>query len=319
MVDLPDGEGISPLYMACFGGHAEAVRALIQAGAKVDLLATETGGSPLHVACTKGHTEVVCALLSGGATVDVLCTSDMTPLHLACQVGHVDVVHALLSAGAKVDMLTASGMTPLHITCQVGHIEVIRALLSAGGQAGLRDKSGMTPLDVVPPALRPEVELLVQRTKDESRGSAGGDERGSAGGEERGNASARADESRVGTPSAPAVVLPPPHYQSDSQLQAASEGGVEDSSEGPAGLSAEASSSGRRAASGNLCSLCGGTPSASASPGGVAKLKVCGRCMSVRYCSQECQTKHWGEGGHKKACPQLREKRERRKGCGAGD
>ena len=28
-------------------------------------------------------------------------------------------------------------------------------------------------------------------------------------------------------------------------------------------------------------------------------------CKVVRYCSRECQLKHWKEGGHKKACPQL--------------
>ena len=72
-----------------------------------------------------------------------------------------------------------------------------------------------------------------------------------------------------------------------------------------------ASSTSGMAASERVCSMCGGPPSASS--GGVAKLKACGRCMSVRYCSQECQKKHWGEGGHKAACPQLREKRERRK------
>ena len=39
--------------------------------------------------------------------------------------------------------------------------------------------------------------------------------------------------------------------------------------------------------------------------------------MSVRYCSQECQKQHWGEGGHKEACPLLWEARERRKGVDA--
>ena len=111
--------------------------------------------------------------------------------------------------------------------------------------------------------------------------------------------SAKADESQVGAPSAPAAVLPPPHYQPASQLQAASEDGGEGSFEGPGGLWAEASSSSGRAASERMCSMCGGPPSAS--PSGVAKLKACGRCMSVRYCSQECQKRHWGEGGHKEA------------------
>ena len=150
----------------------------------------------------------------------------------------------------------------------------------------------------MPRVLRGEVERLVQEAKKE-----GG--------------SAKADESRVGAPSAPAVVLPPPHCQSTSRLQAASEGGGEGSYEGPGGLSAEAGIISSRAASGRVCSMCGGPPSASS--GGVPKLKACGRCMSARYCSQECQKKHWAEGGHKEACPQLREKREKMTGCGAGD
>ena len=55
----------------------------------------------------------------------------------------------------------------------------------------------------------------------------------------------------------PAAVLPPPHYQPDSQLQAASGDGVECSSEGLGGLSTEASNSSGGAASGRVCSMCG--------------------------------------------------------------
>ena len=56
------------------------------------------------------------------------------------------------------------------------------------------------------------------------------------------------------------------------------------------------------------CCMCGSPPD----PSVAAKLKACGRCMSVQYCSPECQRRHWGEGGHKQACPQLREAREAR-------
>jgi TPR repeat protein len=32
------------------------------------------------------------------------------------------------------------------------------------------------------------------------------------------------------------------------------------------------------------------------------KVKVCGRCMAVKYCSADCQAYHWKKGGHKEAC-----------------
>ena len=59
-----------------------------------------------------------------------------------------------------------------------------------------------------------------------------------------------------------------------------------------------------------MCAGCEGAPSAG------AKLKACGRCLSVRYCSAECQAKHWLEGGHKDACPRLRDIRAKRKAVG---
>ena len=90
---------------------------------------------------------------------------------------------------------STNGATPLHTACLGGHIGVVHDLLSAGARADLHDVTGMTPLDLLPRPLRAEMERLVQQAK-----------------EERDNA--RTDKGRVGAPSAPAAVLPPPHHQS---------------------------------------------------------------------------------------------------------
>ena len=260
-VDQKTIRGHTHLHAAHMKGCTEVVCALISGGANVDLLDV-LDYSPLHVACFVGYTEVVRALLSAGAKVNLLTGHGLSPLFMACEEGHTEVVCALLSRGAKVDLLARHGDSPLLVACQCGHIGVVRALLSAGARADLRDIHGRTPLDLLPCALRAEVEGLVQQAAE--------------------GVSARTDNSQVGAPSAPAVVLPPPHYH---QLQVAIEDGGEGSSEGPGGLSAKASSSSGRAAFECVCSMCEGPPSVSASSGSVAKLKACGRCMSVHYCS----------------------------------
>ena len=93
------------------------VRALLSAGAKVDLLATKAA-SPLHVACFKGYMEVVRALLSAGAKVNLQSVDGMSPLNMACHKGHTEVVRALLSVGAKVNLQASDGSTPLHPACE---------------------------------------------------------------------------------------------------------------------------------------------------------------------------------------------------------
>ena len=280
--------GRSQLWIAASVGDVTKVSSLLvtSGGALLVDLQDKNGVAPLLAACVYGHTEVVSALISAGAKVNLQEKDGLSPLYVACQEGHTEVVRALLSRGARVDLLAKDGLSPLHAACHHGHIGVVRALLSAGARADLREIHGMTPLDVLPRVQRAEVERLVQRAKEE-----GG---------------TRADESRVGAPSAPAAVLPPPHHQSSSLLQPAIGEGP---SGGPGGPSAAASSISCRAASERVCSMCGGPPSASASSGGgPAKLKACGRGKSVHYCSQECQAKHWREGGHKEACLKSEEK-----------
>ena len=55
----------------------------------------------------------------------------------------------------------------LHVAFRFGQIGAVRALLAAGARADLRDIDGLTPLDLVPSALRAEVERLVQQAKEE--------------------------------------------------------------------------------------------------------------------------------------------------------
>ena len=59
--------GQSPLFVASAMGHLEVVRALLSAGALVDLDTTDFSSSPLYVASRGGHVEVVRTLLSAGA------------------------------------------------------------------------------------------------------------------------------------------------------------------------------------------------------------------------------------------------------------
>ena len=49
----------------------------------------------------------------------------------------------------------------------------------------------------------------------------------------------------------------------------------------------------------SCCANCGRVADADANENGV-KLKTCSACLLVRYCSTECQKKHWPK--HKRAC-----------------
>ena len=285
-VNLQTNSGGTPLLTACNGGYLETVHTLLSAGAKVDLQ-NHMGATPLFVACGRGHVEVARALLSAGAKVDMQTLDGVSPLFMACEGGHVEAL-ALLSAGASVDLQDNHGRSPLMRACLHGHMEVVRALLFAGARADLRDDNSRTPLDVLPTTLRPEVERTMQQVRDEK---------------------ALARNRNVGTASNmdPGPTAVDTHERDHDKPAGSRDGGACPLQGNPGYLPAEGGSSSGRAGSVRVCADCGGAPSAG------AKLRACGHCMSVRYCSAACQAEHWREGGHKEACPRLRDIRARKK------
>ena len=152
--DEADEHGRTPLWKACYEGHVDAARLLLEKGAEVDK-ANEWGGTPLYAACWKGHVDAARLLLDKGAEVDrankYLNKFCVTPLHIACQNGHVEAVRLLLDNGAAVDRVDRAdkyGVTPLYIACDDGHVDVVRLLLDKGAAVDLARWDGATPLSI---------------------------------------------------------------------------------------------------------------------------------------------------------------------------
>ena len=67
----------------------------------------------------------------------------MSALHTACaQSCALGVIRILISAGAKVNLLDKRGTSPLHHGCSRGNLGAVRALISAGADVNVRSYQG---------------------------------------------------------------------------------------------------------------------------------------------------------------------------------
>ena len=87
--------------------------------------------SPLWVACWKGPLEVVKALLARPEVdVNQAEKNGVTPLWIACRVGRLNIVNALLGKdGIEINQARKDGVTPLYVACAMDHLEVVKELL----------------------------------------------------------------------------------------------------------------------------------------------------------------------------------------------
>jgi ankyrin repeat protein len=92
-------DGWTPLHLAAFFGHADAARLLLDAGADVNAVSSNSlQNTPLHAATAGRHADVALTLLRHGASASAIDAGGYTPLKIAEQNG-LDAVVAAMTSG----------------------------------------------------------------------------------------------------------------------------------------------------------------------------------------------------------------------------
>lgn len=148
-----DPQGRTPLHVATFARQRDAIRALVRAGANINLLENDRYDA-VTIAAVADDEETLRVLLSLGASAkQVTSRYDGTALIAAAHLGHDGVVRQLIAAGAPLDHVNNLHWTAVIEAIVLGnggarHQASLKALIDAGASLQLTDRSGATPLQL---------------------------------------------------------------------------------------------------------------------------------------------------------------------------
>ena len=152
-VNAREAYGRTPLHVATYGRHREAIAAL--AKARADLNAKERDRyDAVTIAAVADDVATLKLLLQLGASAkQVTSRYDGTALIAAAHLGHDEVVRLLIDAGAPLDHVNNLGWTALIESIVLGqggprHVATLTALVRAGANVNLADRNGQTPLQL---------------------------------------------------------------------------------------------------------------------------------------------------------------------------
>jgi cytohesin len=137
---------MTPLHLAAFWGHADAITALLAGGANAKAK-DSFGRAPLHLVAFHNPTAPAAKqLLAHRAQIGAKDKEGQTPLHVAAHRGNATLARFLLAEKAEVDAKDNSGATPLHFAVIGRHAALIELLLAHGVDVNARDNGGDTAL-----------------------------------------------------------------------------------------------------------------------------------------------------------------------------
>ena len=150
-IDAQDSDGRTPVMAATLARRTDAVRALVDAGADVDIRDNRLDNVFLY-AGAEGLLDIL--RIANDAGADPALTNRFGGIAVipASERGHVEVVRYLLEeSDVDVDHVNRLGWTALleAIILSDGgpaHREIVRMLLEAGADPDLADGDGVTPL-----------------------------------------------------------------------------------------------------------------------------------------------------------------------------
>jgi ankyrin repeat protein len=150
-VNIQDSRSRTPLHVAAYRKHREAVGALLRLGANPNALDSQRF-DVLTIAVTQNDPDMLKLALDGGASPrNRTGPFDGSALMSAAHLGHIDIVRVLIAANAPLDHVNLRGWTALIEAVVLGnggpnHVAVVRELVNAGADTEIKDRNGYTAL-----------------------------------------------------------------------------------------------------------------------------------------------------------------------------
>lgn len=142
MLNHCNSDGYTALHLSCVSDKPDCVKALLCAGADVNIDA-QNGRSkyPAGTTTAVARSSTVADIMHQNS--DKLNTEDMkrggTPLHWSAS---REVLEALIERGTNINALNLDGRTALHMMVMRNRLECVVALLSNSAEIDWRDKEG---------------------------------------------------------------------------------------------------------------------------------------------------------------------------------
>ncbi len=152
-LEARDPRGRTPLHVATFARQRRAIRALAEAGARLDALDADRYDA-VTIAAVADDEPTLALLLDLGASARLVTSRwDGTALIAAAHLGHAGVARRLIAAGAPLDHVNNLRWTAVIEAIVLGdggprHLATLRALLAAGADPCLGDRGGTLPLSL---------------------------------------------------------------------------------------------------------------------------------------------------------------------------
>ncbi|UCD18829.1 MAG: ankyrin repeat domain-containing protein, partial [candidate division WOR-3 bacterium] len=142
LLNVRDGDGMTPLALASINGNYDIAHELLQRNADIHIGDVDNS-QPIHLAGVSGNVQIAELLIAGGADVNEQDNNGAPPLSFAAGRRHIGMVRYLLSKGADPLLQNNRGMAAIFFA---GTPEIAALIVEKGADVNARSNDGVTPL-----------------------------------------------------------------------------------------------------------------------------------------------------------------------------